>query len=175
MKPLLGPLAVLAILLGLTAAAPSAAKGPQVYVDRNVLFPTPASPPGGNITTYYTPAMPTLFQPLVPGSCACNAPVRPTPSFYAAPRPQTPVAQVVEVGIYDNQFGPAAVTVTAGATVRWVNRGQHSHTVTSHAVLFDSGGLAPGATFALTFPRPGTYYFYCRFHPQEMRGTVIVG
>jgi plastocyanin len=41
-----------------------------------------------------------------------------------------------------------------------------------HTSLFDSGSLAPGATFPFTFTVPGDYQYVCRFHP--MSGTVHV-
>jgi plastocyanin len=34
--------------------------------------------------------------------------------------------------------------------------------------------LLRGQTYTLTFPKPGTYTYYCLFHPPEMSGQVIV-
>jgi plastocyanin len=58
--------------------------------------------------------------------------------------------------------------------VRWTNRGNHRHTVTSNTGVWDSGELNRGDAYSLTFLRPGTYYYYCRLHPREMRARVIV-
>jgi plastocyanin len=58
--------------------------------------------------------------------------------------------------------------------VRWVNYGHHRHTSTSSAGQWDSGEFGHGESYAITFSRPGIYYYYCRVHPQEMRGTVVV-
>ena len=37
-----------------------------------------------------------------------------------------------------------------------------------------SGVLAPGQTYTLTFPKAGTYVYYCLLHPPEMTGTIVV-
>jgi len=55
-----------------------------------------------------------------------------------------------------------------------VNHGQHRHTVTSDTGLWDSREFGRGGSYTLTFLQPGTYSYYCRIHPREMRGTVIV-
>jgi plastocyanin len=81
---------------------------------------------------------------------------------------------VVDVGIHDNYFRPARVTVSVGTTVRWTNRGHHGHAVTSDDDGWDSGELGLGGSYGHTFNRPGTYHYHCKFHPDEMRGVVIV-
>jgi plastocyanin len=121
------------------------------------------------MTTYYTPAAPTLSQPLVSGTCACGARVAPVPSFYAPP-PAPPVDLVV----CDNKFALAVVQVAPGTTVRWFNRGRHVHTVTSSAGLFDSADVRPRTGFAYTFTRPGTYMYFDRYDPAQRRGTINV-
>ena len=73
-------------------------------------------------------------------------------------------------------FRPETLTVDAGA-----------HTVTSGTVeqggagvtampddKFDSGEIATGDTFELTFDEPGTYPYFCEIHPATMRGEVRV-
>jgi plastocyanin len=75
------------------------------------------------------------------------------------------------------RFVPTAISVTTGSTVTWTN-----HDNFSHSVAFLDGGLPaeplvmkPGDTATFTFPAPGTYHYQCSFHPQNMRGTVVVG
>jgi plastocyanin len=65
--------------------------------------------------------------------------------------------------------------VTPGTTVLWTNYGQHSHTVTASDGAWDSRALNQRGSYSYTFSRPGTYTYYCRVHPKEMRGTVVVG
>jgi plastocyanin len=78
------------------------------------------------------------------------------------------------VTLYDNSFRPNQITAAAGTTVRWVNDGQHHHTVTSDSGLWDSGELASGESYEYTFAAAGTYRYHCKFHDKEMRGVVIV-
>lgn len=69
------------------------------------------------------------------------------------------------------RYQPATVTLAAGGTVTWTNRDSAPHTVTGDG--FDSGTLEDEATYAHTFPTPGTYAYRCAFHG-SMRGTVVV-
>ena len=87
-----------------------------------------------------------------------------------AARPTTTVA----VAIQDNAFQPPTISVQPGSTVRWTNNGSHNHTVTAQDNSWDSGDIAPGATYSATFQRPGTYAYYCRHHA-GMQGTIVVG
>jgi plastocyanin len=77
------------------------------------------------------------------------------------------------VSIVDFAFQPASIEVPAGSTVTWTNTGGAPHTVTADNGAFDSGQLAPGASFSQTFTTPGTYTYHCDIHPR-MTGTVVV-
>jgi plastocyanin len=82
---------------------------------------------------------------------------------------------VTTVGAYDNRFSPQTITVQPGTTVKWVNYGQHNHTITANDDSWNSGDIKPGASYSATFKRPGTYYYYCRHHRQDkMQGVVNV-
>ena len=73
-------------------------------------------------------------------------------------------------------FDPAEVTVPAGSTVVWVNKGKEEHTVTSASdsrEKFDSGYKKRGTSFQRVFSRPGRFNYYCAPHPW-MTGTVVV-
>ena len=83
----------------------------------------------------------------------------------AAPRPRVDIRQFT--------FTPAAVTVSRGTTVTWVNHDEEPHTITSAAGAFGSTGLSHDETFTQTFKQPGTYPYFCALHP-HMRATVIV-
>jgi plastocyanin len=83
-------------------------------------------------------------------------------------------AEVMDVGLTDNRFEPPTVSVPAGTTVRWTNRGQHKHTVMSDMGDWGSKELGPKAVYEYTFTQPGTYAYHCEVHPKEMRGTVVV-
>mgnify|MGYP000097148957 CR=1 FL=1 len=79
-----------------------------------------------------------------------------------------------EVEVVDFAFEPAMVTIEPGTTVTWTNAGERPHTVTADDGAFDSGRLDPGEQFSVTFDEPGTFTYFCGFHP-EMQGTVMVG
>src|SRR4029453_19182222 len=63
--------------------------------------------------------------------------------------------QTVTMGNF--AFSPATVTVTAGDTITWTNDDAIVHTATSATGAFDSGDLAPGDSYSVTFTTAGTY------------------
>lgn len=94
--------------------------------------------------------------------------------------PTTPSTQEVIVRIEGDpsgyggaSFNPATVNIAGGTTVTWVNEDSVPHTVTSREGLFDSGTLERGRRFSFKFDKPGTYGYFCKFHP-AMTGQVIV-
>lgn len=91
-----------------------------------------------------------------------------------------PAAEGPRVLMVDNEpdltrwhYEPADVTVPAGTTVVWFNKGKEEHSVTADDKSFDSGLKKAGTTFSRAFPRPGKYTYYCSPHPW-MKGTVQV-
>lgn len=62
-------------------------------------------------------------------------------------------------------FQPNDLIVTTGMTVEWRNNGTSVHTVTSDDQRFESGDIAPGATWKLTFDEPGAFVYHCTPHP----------
>jgi len=74
------------------------------------------------------------------------------------------------------RFDPVDITVPAGTTVTWTN-----HDNFTHSVQFLDGGLPtkpqvipPGRTATFTLATPGLFHYQCSFHPQNMRGSVLV-
>jgi plastocyanin len=83
----------------------------------------------------------------------------------------------VTVGMEDNFFDEANITVEPGTTVTWVQRGQSGHTTTSYDGLWDSGLIEGGTdgAYSFTFEEPGTYEYFCGPHEEMgMVGTVTV-
>ena len=75
-------------------------------------------------------------------------------------------------------YQPNPVQVSTGATVTWTNDDAQPHTATSGENAtpdgtFDSGIMAPAATFEHTFATAGEYPYFCILHP-NMVGTVSV-
>lgn len=84
-----------------------------------------------------------------------------------------------EVWLQNISFNPASITVNAGTTIKWTNKDNVTHTVTSGTPsapdgIFDSGNLGNGGTFSFTFNTKGTFQYYCKPHQSSMRGTVVV-
>ena len=79
----------------------------------------------------------------------------------------------LDVQVVDFAFEPATVTVPVGSTVTWTNAGSRPHTVTADDGSFDSGRLDPGEQFSQVFDQPGTFTYFCGFHP-DMQGTIVV-
>ena len=77
------------------------------------------------------------------------------------------------VGIKEFKYAPPTLTVSLGTTVRWVNRDEEPHTVTSATGAFASTGLVKDDSFAQTFTKRGTYQYFCALHP-HMKATVVV-
>ena len=82
-----------------------------------------------------------------------------------------------EVIIQSMAFIPQTITVPLNATVRWRNKDNVAHTVTSDNASWDSGNIPVGngksSTFSFPFTAVGTYHYHCTLHP-EMTGIVIV-
>jgi plastocyanin len=87
---------------------------------------------------------------------------------------QPEAREAMQVGLSDNRFEPASLTVPVGTTVQWTNHGKHGHTVTSDKGDWGSNELGPSGVYSYTFSRPGTYTYHCKIHADQMRGTIIV-
>jgi plastocyanin len=75
-------------------------------------------------------------------------------------------------------YSPNPIQVSVGTTVTWTNDDAQPHTATSGQNAtpdgrFDSGIMAPGATFSHTFTEAGEYPYFCLLHP-NMVGTASV-
>lgn len=97
-------------------------------------------------------------------------------SSSSKPAPATPPAasRTAKVDIANFAYHPPAIVVRAGAKVTWTNSDATAHTATSQdQTTFDTGILNHGDSKMLTFSHPGTFRYFCRFHP-FMHGTVVV-
>jgi plastocyanin len=81
----------------------------------------------------------------------------------------------VEVAMLDDRFEPPELTVAAGTTLRFVNRGANWHSVAAFDGSFDSSRVDPGSSFAVQLDVSGEYRFICKHHGlRGMVGRVIV-
>lgn len=92
----------------------------------------------------------------------------------AAPPPaRVASGEVMRVEMRQLAFAPASIEIAVGTTVEWRNDDQLVHTVRADDGSWDSGDIAPGATWRRTFDRPGTYTYTCTPHP-FMKAVVVV-
>lgn len=95
----------------------------------------------------------------------------PVPDPRAAAEASNP--RTLTVVVEATSFQPAAVTITAGDTVVWVNKDPFPHTATSKSGVFDSQAIAEGKTWSRTFKVKGEFPYVCTLHP-TMAGTISV-
>jgi plastocyanin len=87
---------------------------------------------------------------------------------------RTTSSSTTTVDITDDAFDPSELNIAAGTTVTFVNNGTGLHTATADNGLFDSGELAPGASYPVVLDGAGTVTYHCELHP-EMQGSIVVG
>jgi plastocyanin len=92
----------------------------------------------------------------------------------------TPEPKTVQVSMIDSAFQPSETTINVNDTVEWSNDGLRTHTSTSGTSgtpdgIWNSGDLAPGATYSRKFTETGTFNYYCTYHfAMGMTGKIIV-
>lgn len=77
------------------------------------------------------------------------------------------------VSIKNFAFTVTTLKIGAGVTVKWTNNDGTTHTVTADDGSFDSGNIAPGASFTKQFNTKGTFAYHCSIHPM-MTASVVV-
>lgn len=79
--------------------------------------------------------------------------------------------RAVAIDIKGIAFNPATVQVQKGDTLVFTNHDFLPHTATARDQSWDSGSLAPNASYRTVVQKSGEYY--CRFHP-NMVGRITV-
>ena len=87
--------------------------------------------------------------------------------------------QTASIEAFDFYFEPTSFQFEPGAevTLTLENGGGVAHTVTVPDLDFEleaQSGDSVDSTFAMP-DEVGTFDFYCKFHPEEMTGTISVG
>ncbi len=82
----------------------------------------------------------------------------------------------VTVRAQDNTFIAAYITVKAGTTVTWTNRGRTEHNVLPVVdgafAPIEVDDLEPGMSASITFDEPGDFPYYCSLHGTKTKGMV---
>ncbi len=93
----------------------------------------------------------------MPGGSGGNG----NPGAAAVKATHAPPAPVTAISIKNGKFRPKNVTVKIGTTLTWTNNDDVQESVTSDTPgVFDSGLLAPGATWKYTFDQPGIFPYH---------------
>jgi plastocyanin len=87
-------------------------------------------------------------------------------------------AETVEVEIFKSAFIPAVVKVKKGDVVKWVNKEEVLHTVTSgkspiHDEKFNANFLVKEYEVKIDSPL-GVIDYFCAIHNATMRGVIVV-
>ena len=73
------------------------------------------------------------------------------------------------------KFSPAVIEVKAGSAVTWTNHDDFPHNVTLlTGPDKTSKNVGIGDSVTMQLSQAGTVYYHCSFHPQQMRGKIIV-
>jgi plastocyanin len=111
------------------------------------------------------------------GSDSSTPPTTPSPTPAPAPAPGgTTSAVTIQAGaeaLGNRAYAPAELTVDLGTTITWTNNDSVAHTSTSDAPGWNSGIVAPRATYSATLTTAGTFPYHCSIHP-GMVGRVTV-
>ena len=104
-------------------------------------------------------------------SAACSSSSSPT-------TPSTPSGAQVSIvsgatALTTTAYSPNPIVVAVGGSATWKNNDNVAHTASANDGTWDSGSIAPGASFSRTFPAAGSFPYKCTIHP-GMVGTVTV-
>jgi plastocyanin len=77
------------------------------------------------------------------------------------------------VSIENIAFSPTQVEVQMGDIVEWTNKDIVPHTVTATDKSFDSGNIAPGASWKYTVKKKGTVEYKCNYHPNMVAKLTV--
>jgi plastocyanin len=75
----------------------------------------------------------------------------------------------------DFSFDPGTVTAAAGDTIELSNEGEAPHNLQAEDAGLDQD-VDPGESVSIDLAdvEPGTYDFICKFHPDDMKGTLEI-
>jgi len=131
------------------------------------------------VTTTVATTVPTV-PPTIPPTVVTPLPTMvPTTVITVVSTPKiTLVPQITKTIFYmrNNTFVPTELTVLPGTGISWVNEDSISHSVKitgTHAGMFNSGEIIPGASSGTTFGNEGVFEFACPDHP-DMKGKIVV-
>jgi plastocyanin len=108
-------------------------------------------------------------------SVACSSSSPSTPSTTMSPSGSSVAASIVTGAstMTTTAYSPNPIAVSVGGTLTWTNNDSTTHTSVADGGAWNSGLIAPGGKFSMTFSAPGSFPYHCSIHP-GMVGTVTV-
>ena len=89
------------------------------------------------------------------------------------------VENTVNVQAFDFYFDPTSLNVDVGAevTIDFTNSGSvvHSWTSSDLDVEVEAGAGEESSVTFVAPAEPGSYDYFCEYHPDEMQGTISIG
>ncbi|MBA3664417.1 MAG: cupredoxin domain-containing protein [Bacteroidetes bacterium] len=79
-----------------------------------------------------------------------------------------------EIWLLYKRFNPTVITIKKGTTLKFINKDNANHSVTSSVGAFDSGKIKSGNNFEHTFSDSASYSLYCRYHPDNLQEQVYI-
>jgi plastocyanin len=112
---------------------------------------------------------------VVIGSVGCGGKTSagPTTPTSTSPSAVTVTIQPSARTLATAAFVPNPITVAPGGTITWSNTDTTTHDMIADSGAWDSGRIAAGGRFDMTFPTRGTIPYHCSIHA-GMVGTVVV-
>ena len=75
----------------------------------------------------------------------------------------------------DFAFEPSSLSAAAGSTIEFSNEDDAKHNFTAEeAGLDEDADAASSVSISLADVEPGSYEFFCEYHPDSMTGTLEV-
>ena len=97
------------------------------------------------------------------------------------PAAEVAAGSAAQVTIQTFQFQPDPIEVEAGTKITFRNRDKINHSVTAGTrakptpEVFEGVMAGAGDSYSLTLDEPGTYDYFCKFHPGEgMTARIVV-
>jgi plastocyanin/methionine-rich copper-binding protein CopC len=87
----------------------------------------------------------------------------------------------VTIRLSEIMFSPKNIIISPGTKVTWINDedvehyiNTDSHPAHTYFLSQNSRSLAKGASYSVTFEKPGTYPYHCSAHAATMVGNILV-
>lgn len=108
-------------------------------------------------------------------SSSANAPAS-SSTAASAPAAAPSTGKTVDITYQNIAIQPTNATVKVGDTIKWINKDNVIHNVTSESgpLHLASANFGQGGTFEATATAPGVVHYVCTIHPTAMIGTITI-